>query len=70
LLSIHSSNWWSDSFVCDENERECIANIMSELDLLEDIPYLRSHLSIDEAQYYIDALRENKDISLWKGKKF
>lgn len=56
--------WWLDWFKCDDKYLESIASVMGELDMLEDIPHLReNHLTNEEAQYYIDALKKNEDIS-------
>lgn len=56
--------WWLGWFRCNDEQLDSIVSVIGELDMLEDIPYLRTdHLTTDEAQYYIDALKNNEDIS-------
>lgn len=48
--------WWSDWFFCNANDLDVIATVLSELDLLEDVPHLRDNLSVEEAKNYIERL--------------
>lgn len=56
--------WWKQWFGCPEEYNESVSSVIGELDMLEDIPHLRTnHLTNDEAQYYINALKNNEDVS-------
>jgi hypothetical protein len=59
LLEWVNTIWFSELYKYDESERECIGNIISELEELDE---RTNPLSIDEARHYILALRKNEKL--------